>query len=377
MSLGQAAFRTHFPGLRHTVYLASCSLGARCDELDKAMARMLGAMSSASAWEAFEAEAERARRLLAALIGAGPDQIALMPNASVGAYQAASAMTWATRPRIVTCAGEFPSLAHVWLAQRSRGADVIFVADGRAEFAEADYLAALDERAGLVSVPVTTYDKSSRLPVSRIADAAHAIGAKVFVDAYQALGTEPVDVTVLGCDYLVGGTSKYLLGLPGAAFLYCRTPQGEDRLPELTGWFGRADPFAFDPHQLDFASTARRFETGTPAVPALYAANAGLSLIGQLDLGEVRRHVVDLRARAAARLTELGERVFGPADAAAGGAHLALADESPSRMASWLAGQGVVVSPRGCAVRLALHFYTQAADIDEACDRIQRYRSLR
>jgi selenocysteine lyase/cysteine desulfurase len=178
----------------------------------------------------------------------------------------------------------------------------------------------------------------------------------------------PVDVTELGCDYLVAGALKYLAGLPGVAFLYVRdgVPAGRD--PELTGWFGRVDPFAFDPRRLDFAPTARRFETGTPAVPALYAANAGLSLFAGVDLADVRRHVHRLIDRADRALTAQGERVH---RAERPGAHLGLYDADPAALAGWLAERGIAVSPRGPVVRLSFHYYNSGADVDALCQALR------
>lgn len=367
------AFRDEFPGLRRRVHLASCSLGARSARLDAAIAEMLEAAARPGAWHAFEEQSDRVRRAAAALLGTRGDQVALMPNASTGAYQVASMFRWHQRPRLITTVAEFPSIAHVWLAQRPLGAEVVFVGDGTGNVAVDDYLAAIDDRTGLVSVPATTYRDGVRLPVAAIAAAAHAVGAKVIVDAYQAAGVEPVHVDTLGCDFLVAGFSKYLLGLPGAALLYVRAPEEGDQQPQLTGWFGRVDPFAFDPRRLDFPPEARRFETGTPAVPALYAAHAGLSLIAELDLTVVRQHVEDLVAYAAAQLRGQGEtvRLATPSEQ---GAHLPVLDPNPSALAAWLGERGIAVSPRGDVARLSVHAYTSRDDVDEACAAIRAYR---
>ena len=376
---GPAEFRGRFPALDQTVHLASCSLGARSIDLVDAVTAMLESMGEYGApWDRFEQETAAARAGFAALIGAQPDQIAVVPNASVGAYQVASTMDWANRPRILTTAAEFPSLAHVWLAQRARGAQPTFVPDHAAGGPADGYLSTLEDQGGrvrLVSVPLVTYQNGVRLPVAEVAAAAHAAGARVFVDAYQGVGVLPVDVDALGCDYLVAGTLKYLLGLPGLAFLYARAPHAGDLPPQLTGWFGRVEPFAFDPRQLDFPAGARRFETGTPAVPAAYAANAGLGLIGGLDLNAVHQHVTSLIRRATDLLTEQGERLRLPADPGAGGAHLALLDAEPQALAGWLAEHGVAVAPRGDVVRLSFHYYSNADDVDLACQEIRRYRN--
>ncbi|MBB5896021.1 aminotransferase class V-fold PLP-dependent enzyme [Kutzneria kofuensis] len=359
MNLSPAAFRARFPMLGNRVHLASCSLGARSLDLDDALRLMLDDMADGGApWDRFEDQLHQARQGFAALVGARVEQIAVVPNASVGAYQVASTMDFGRRPKIVTTDLEFPSVAHVWLAQRPRGAEVVYGGE-------------IDQATRLVSVPMTGYQYGERLPVADIARRAHDAGAEVFVDAYQAIGTEPVDVDRLGCDYLVAGTMKYLLGLPGLAFLYVRSPARTDRDPRLTGWFGRVDPFAFDPRTLDFAATATRFETGTPSVPAAYTANAGLRLIARTDLAAVRDHILGLTDLAIDLLTAQGRQVHAlPRERR--GAHIGLVDPDPIGLAKRLAAHGIAVSPRGDVVRLSFHHYSTTEDIDALCAALSR-----
>ncbi len=374
-----AAFRAHFPMLERTVHLAGCSLGARSAELDAALARMLEEMATGGApWDTFEAEVAGLRDRYAALVGAAAEEVALAPNATIGAYQAASDLRWDERPVIVATRAEFPSVAHVWLAQAARGAVVRFVEDVAGDNAQDGpasemYAAAIDECTGLVSVPLVTYRDALRPPVAAIARLAHAAGAAVFVDAYQGLGTQPVSVTELGADYLVGGSSKYLLGLPGAAFLYVRSGRPHAASPALTGWFGRRDPFAFSPDQLDFADGARRFETGTAAVPAVYGAIAGLNLIAGLDLAAVRMHVSALGDYLTGRLTGEGETIR-VCERDRRGAHITLAEPDGRALGAWMADRGIAVSPRGDVVRLAPHFYSTTTDLDAFCDALKEYR---
>ena len=136
---------------------------------------MLEAMAEHGApWGQFEEQVGEARRRFATLIGARPDQIAVVPNASVGAYQVASTLPWARRPKLVTTVAEFPSVAHVWLAQRPRGAEVVYVGEGDGTVLAADYLAAVDERTGLASIPLTTYRNGARLPVADVVEIGRA-----------------------------------------------------------------------------------------------------------------------------------------------------------------------------------------------------------
>lgn len=372
-----AAFRRAFPMLERTVHLASCSLGARSDAVDAAVERMREAMAAHGApWHRFEQEVAESRRRFAALIGAAPEQVAIVPNASVGAYQVASTLAYDARTDIVTTVEEFPSVAHVWLAQRPRGARVVFTGDRETgEVRAADYAAVLGHRSALVSVPMSTYQYAERPPVAEIVRAGREAGALTFVDAYQAVGVMPVDVAEIGCDYLVCGTMKYLLGLPGLAFLYARDGLAGDQDPQLTGWFGRVEPMAFDPELLDFPDGARRFETGTPAVPAVYAANAALELFRGTDPAAVRRHVGALIELTATTLTGQGERVRTARSPKFQGAHLSLYDADPPALAGWLAARGIAVSPRGPVVRLSFHYYNSTDDVAALCRALREYRA--
>ncbi|GAA4205174.1 aminotransferase class V-fold PLP-dependent enzyme [Microbispora amethystogenes] len=383
-SSAAAAFRRRFPMLERTVHLSSCSLGARSTDLDQSLGRMAADMTlGGGAWERFSRQVDRARARFARLIGADTERVAVVPNASVGAYQVASTLGRRGRHRIVSSAAEFPSISHVWLAQGRDGTEVVHaprpgepVDDGAdsTDDPAGDYAALIDERTRLVSVPLVTYAEGRVMPVAEIAAVAHAAGAPVFVDAYQAVGVRPVRVDELGCDFLVAGTMKYLLGLPGLAFLYVRAPGSLGLDPVLTGWFGRVDPFAFDVRLLDFPAAATRFETGTPSVPAAYAANAGFDLVEPLDLAEVRDHVLALTDLAAGSLRERGEHVVLPPRRARG-AHVCLFDPEPESLARFLAEHGVSVSPRGRYVRISCHFYNDAGDVAALCAAVSAYRS--
>ena len=358
--LDPTGFRARFPLLADTVHLASCSLGPRSAALDEAMGRMLEVLAEdPTPWDFWLAEVEHSRRLFAALIGARPDQVAVVPSATIAAYQVASTTDWTRRPRLVATDVEYPSVAHVWAAQRPRGAEVTFVGEDAAA-----YLAAIDERTGLVSLPLVSYRSGAEIPVAAAAARARAVGAKLFVDAYQAAGVLPVDVTELGCDFLVSGTMKYLLGLPGIAFLYARDGVRDDQAPQLTGFFGRANPLAFDPHALDFPDDARRYQVNMPTLPAAMAARAGLRLVAELDLHRVRQHVYDLAEHAVALIDGL-DQVAGP--------YVNVPDPDPMGLARWLNDRRIYPA-RGASVRLSFHYFNTREDVAAAAAAIADWR---
>ncbi len=361
-----AAFRALFPSLDARVHLASCSYAPRATFVDESLAEMLRALEGDAPWPVYEHQVDALRAGVADLLGVTARQVALMPNATISAFQAVNSQDWSRRPRIVMSAAEFPSLSQVWHAQAARGAQVVLVEQGSGDPLDA-WRRAIDERTGWVSVPAVDYLTGARLPVREIADLARAQGATSFCDAYQLVGAEPVDAGRLGVDYLVAGAMKYLLGLPGIAFLHARRPEAVMRSSELTGWQARVNPFAFDPLALDYPPTARRFETGTPAIAAVFAAAAGLRALQALTLPRVAEHIAYLKRYLVHALEDAGVVPRFLADPACTGAHVSLRVADPQSLLRELAARRVQVSPRLDAIRVAFHAFNTERDVDALC----------
>ena len=130
--------------------------------------------------------------------------------------------------------------------------------------------------------------------VEAIVARAHEEGALVVLDAYQSVGTVPLDVTALGVDFAVGGSVKWLCGGPGRGWLYVRPDLAATLEPALTGWQAHARPFAFEPEQ-DYAD-------GLGALPDRHAERAGaLRRDRRLRRGRGGRRRADPRALAGSR----------------------------------------------------------------------------
>src|SRR5205085_7903353 len=164
----------------------------------------------------------------------------------------------------------------------------------------------------LVAVTHVCFRNGSRLAAAGIAGLAPERGALVLLDAYQSVGSLPVDVRALGCDFLAAGVLKYLLGSAGLGFLYCRRELVEQLEPTATGWFADRNIFEMDIHDYSPAPTARRFESGTPPIPAIYAGIAGIELMQEIGIEETEAHVRELNELLLAGIDELGARVVTP-----------------------------------------------------------------
>ncbi|MCL5115793.1 MAG: aminotransferase class V-fold PLP-dependent enzyme [Firmicutes bacterium] len=355
-------FRQQFSIFPDTAYCASCSQGALSYRVQSAIEAFLQGWSQEGAqWDRWMEAVERARSLFARLIHASPDDIAVVGSASEAAYQVISSLPDRGRGEVVSSRLEFPSIAQVWLNNAS--GSVHFADENGLEVRAEQYARCLSEKTGLVSVPLVSYKNGFRPPVQEIVDMAHQWDSPVVVDAYQGIGVVPVDVRALDCDFLVAGSLKYLLGTGGVAFLYV-SPRWRERMrPRLTGWFGRTNPFAFNPELVDFHASARRFEAGTPAVMAATAAVSALELINELDAEAVVRHVQGLVNRLRDALEARKMRTLGGPAVGSWGPMLAIAVDDVMDFDRHLRSHGIVASPRGSAVRLSFHYYNAASDI--------------
>src|SRR5207302_1820362 len=136
--------------------------------------------------------------------------------------------------------------------------------------------AAIDEDTLLVSITHVCYRNGAMVDVRDVVDLAHERGAYVLLDAFQSVGSLPVDVKELNVDFLGAGVLKYLLGSAGLGFLYARSDVVEKVSPTATGWFADENIFAMDHTDYSPARTAARFQSGTPPVPSIYAGIAGM-----------------------------------------------------------------------------------------------------
>jgi kynureninase len=206
--------------------------------------------------------------------------------------------------------------------------------------------------------------------VEAIVARAHEHGALVVLDAYQSVGTVPLDVTALELDFAVGGSVKWLCGGPGAAWLYVRPDLASTLEPALTGWQAHARPFAFEPEQ-DYAEGAARFLTGTPNVPALYAATAGYDVVEEVGVERIRERSVEQTTLLIELLDEAGFPVGSPRDQARRGGTVVVRPPDFERVGRELAGRGVICDTRpDVGLRLGPHFYNSDDELRFAVEQI-------
>jgi selenocysteine lyase/cysteine desulfurase len=178
---------------------------------------------------------------------------------------------------------EFPATRSSGAAAEAEG-EVVWV-EGRT--AEA-LLAPVGDRTAVVCASRVSYLDGAVLDVDALVAGCRARGAMSVLDDYHGSGVVPLDVHANGCDALVGGPLKYLLGGPGGGVPLRPGRLVESLRPTITGWFAQADFFAFDGSTIDWPATAQRFAMGTPAPASIFAAAAGLEIVLEVGVERIR-----------------------------------------------------------------------------------------
>ena len=358
------AYRDRFPILAQTTYLINHSLGAMPAEAEVRLLEYAHTWKTRGirAWgEGWWTMPLTVGDQVGRLIGAQPGSTVMHQNVAVAEAIVLSCFRFdGARRRIVYEEGNFPSVRYLYQAQVDRGAEVVVVPDDRA------IVDAIDERTLLVPISHVLFKTGEIQEVRAIVRRAHEAGAHVVLDAYQSAGTVPLAVTDLGVDFAVGGSVKWLCGGPGAGWLYVRPDLAHRLEPSLLGWQAHARPFAFEP-ELEYAEGAARFLTGTPNVPALYAATAGYDVIEEIGVERIRANSLRQTSFLMRLLEEAGFEVTSPREDERRGGTVTVRTHEFEAVHKELAERQILCDFRPDAgLRLGPHFYNTDEELRHA-----------
>jgi kynureninase len=380
-------FRDRFPILERKTYLANHSLGAAPRATEESLRQYFREWSTlgVEAWDGPWWEMiSRFGNAVGKIVRAPAGSIVPMENVTRGFAAIASSLDWLQKTKsgkpknkIVLTSLEFITSYPFWQGWAEMvGARVVIVeSDDGISIPTEKLLAAIDEETLLVPTSHVYFRSGAIQDLKAVAKRAHEVDALVIGDGYQAVGIVPMDLPDLGVDFYVAGSHKWLCGGPGAGFLYARAGLAEQLQPKFSGWFGIANPFAYEPKtKFAPAEGAMRFLAGTPAIPALYAAIEGISIVAELGMEKIRSHSITLTRMIIEEADARKLQVKTPRDPHSRSGMVCIDFPGAKEATDALVKQDVIVDYRpNCGIRVSPHFYNSKDDLAEFWKALDRY----
>jgi kynureninase len=371
-------WRSEFPILDKTVYLISHSLGA----MPKGTYERLHDYADAWATRGVRAWAEGWWEMpvavgneVAQIIGADPGTVVMHQNVSVCQSLVLSCFEpTAQRNKIVYSELNFPSVMYVYEAHARDGKLKIKIveSDDGITVPLERMLAAIDETTLLVPFSHVLFKSAFLQDAKAIIDRAHEVGAMVVLDTYQSAGTIPFSVKELNTDFATGGSVKWLCGGPGAGYLYVRPDLQTKLEPKTTGWMAHQEPFSFDTN-MRYADNIWRFLHGSPAIPALYAAQSGYRIINEIGVDKIREKSMRQTSYLIELAEEAGFTVTSPKDVRQRAGTVTVAHEHAAAVAKELIRREFIIDYRpGAGIRISPHFYTTDNELELVIEEMKK-----
>jgi selenocysteine lyase/cysteine desulfurase len=314
----------------------------------------------------------------ARLIGAKPQEIALVENTSMGLNIVANMLTYSQGSKIVTTDLEYPSVTYPWLRKKP-SLKVEYVKNVNGKILLQDVEKAVDDKTVALAVSHVEYSNGFRHDLKALGEIAHSHEAYLVVDGIQAVGAMQVDVKKDNVDFLATACYKWLLSPPGAGYLYVKQELIDKFEPSFAGWasvkqevFNTVD--FWDNCNLDFSETASRFEVGSPSFISFAGATEALRMFLQVGMENVESRILKLTNHLIDAIKNLGLQLQTPEELECRSGIVNFKIEKPREMVENLKREGIVVSARSNGIRVSPHFYNAEEEIDKLVENIKRYR---
>jgi len=372
-----AALRQEFPVLKNSVYLISNSLGAvPRSTLEKLQAFYdLWAEEGVSAWgKKWWGLSGQVADKIADFLNAAPDSITMFTNATQAHWAALSTKflpKQRVRNKVVMTDQDFPSTLYtIKKISEFMGWQVDVVRRGSSAFLNsADITRRVDDKTLFVATSHICFKSAHIQDVAAVVAHARNVGALSLIDGYHAPGCYPVHLQKLEVDFYVGGCLKWLCGGPGTAFLYVRPELAPALEPQLTGWFAHKTPFRFS-KDMEYAEGSYRFMSGTPPVPCLYTASAGLEVLAGIGIEQIRKKSEHQTTMIITKAKERNFRLYTPEESALRGGAVSVSIPHAFQVKQALEDRKIKIDFRKGnedepdVIRIGPHFYTQDMELE-------------
>jgi len=314
---------------------------------------------------------------LATLINArSADEIALLKNTSEGLSIIARGIQWQPGDNIVICNEEFPSNFIVWDALRSleidKGVELRVANITGSEYPEKAIIEQMDASTRLLSVSAVQYASGLRMNLELLGKACKSYHALYCVDAIQQIGALQFDVQAMDADFVIADGHKWMLGPEGLALFYCKASSMDALALQQHGWHMVEDLSNFDNmHHWQPASSARRFECGSPNTMGIHALNASIGLLLERGMDNIESAVHTNVKSLITLFSELADiEILSPTDSHRHGGIFTFSKNNTDLELLYqnLVQNGVVCALRGGGIRLSPHYYNQQSEFEKLAE---------
>jgi len=354
-----------FPGTGQVVYFNTATMALGATPVREAYERALSDwVSGHFDYAAAEQAGETCRRIFAGLVGALPEEIALIPSVSSAAGVVAAQLGPAqTGDNIVVADEEFTSNYFPWLLLRDMGYDVRTISFSDRSPSVDDYAAAVNTQTRLLAVSAVQSSTGAATDLVALAEIVHRGGGWLFVDACQAAGAVPLNVHTADVDFLATASHKFLCGTRGMGYLFVRSELVPAMRPVTPGWKAAHDPMrSFYGPEMKLSPTASKLDTSLAWFAAL-GEQAALRIFEELGPQQIFEHNRDLIQRLHERMAD---KNMSPQDSD-GPVHstiISIPVKEPEEVMRRFTAERIIASIRAGRVRISLHFYNSPEQVD-------------
>lgn len=363
--------RALFPITGHAVYLNHAAVSPPplpTIEAIQAQLRDVGENGSAN-YRSWVATKDRTRKLVAALIGARPDQIAFMRNTSDGLSTIANGLQWQSGDNLVTFRNEFPSNVYPWLRLRDAfGVEVRFCEERAGRIDLQEMISLIDDRTRLVAISQVQYASGFRMDLEQLGRVARAKDALLVVDIIQALGVIPTNVDTELIDAAACAGHKWLLTPEGVGILYLSDRARARLEPTLVGWISVPRPEDYCDFDQGWNSGALAWETGTGATALIYGLEASLRLLTETGIDRISSYLEELTDYLCEQLRVEDYTIVSSRRTGEKSQIVCIRHQrglTAMQLYSHLKQRNIITAPRGDRLRIAPHFYNTREEMDE------------
>jgi len=300
---------------------------------------------------------------LARLLSSKPEQISLLSNSSEIISMIANSIDFRPGDNVIVNNLEFPSGVLPWLLLQEKGVEVRFVAHSDWQITPEDIMERVDSRTRLVMTSHVSYLSGACLDYKKLYKHLKATDALLLLDATQSLGAVAVDLN--DTDFLVSSSYKWLLGIHGLGILGVNPQRLSAFMPRSTGWRSLVDMFS--PVRLEtyeFHADAKRFETGYPSYPTVYALDYSTKLLLDTGIDNIEDHILRMGEELMARLKNAGYEIMTPLEPHLRAGNICVMSDQGAEIADRLKEDRIYIWGGDGRFRMSIHAFNNGADVD-------------